>query len=135
MITFQFVLKIFAIEILHVQDHHSKACFCLDHTWHERGTRLSSHNGSSRSIVKRSIFFTHFCDCTVKTEMIYRSTCAKNSFNRRRVGTIVYRQFSTTFADLWTMDSWLGKLGVRFLRVSPSSSQRFCPIHLVDCLH
>ena len=33
------------------------------------------------------------------------------------------------------MDSWLGRLGVRFLRVSPSSSQRFCPIHLVDCLH
>ena len=33
------------------------------------------------------------------------------------------------------MDSWLGRLGVRFLRVSPSSFLPFCPILLVDCLH
>ena len=42
-----------------------------------RGTRLSSHNGSPRSIVIGFIFFTHFCDCSVKTELIYRSNCAK----------------------------------------------------------
>ena len=71
---------------------------CLDHTWHERWTRLSSHNGSPRSIVIGFIFFTHFCDCTVKTGLIYINNCAKNSFNRCKVGAIVYRQFPTTFA-------------------------------------
>ena len=41
----------------------------------------------SRSIVIGFIFITHFCDCTVKTELIYRSNCAKNSCNRFLVGT------------------------------------------------
>ena len=49
-------------------------------------------------IVIGFIFFKHFCDCSVKTELIYRNNCAKNSFNRRKIGAIVYKQFSTTFA-------------------------------------
>ena len=53
---------------------------CLYHTWHERGTRLSSHSGSPSSIVIGFILFTHFCDCTVKTELIYRNNCAKTQF-------------------------------------------------------
>ena len=43
-------------------------------------------------------FFTHFCDCSVNTELIHRNNCAKNSFNRFRVGAIVYWQYSTAFA-------------------------------------
>ena len=39
------------------------------------GTNEERHNGSSRVI--RFIFFTNFCDCTVKTELIHRSNCAK----------------------------------------------------------
>ena len=50
-------------------------CVCLDHIWHERETRLFFHNGSSRMI--GFIFFTHFCDCFVKTELIYINNCAK----------------------------------------------------------
>ena len=80
--------------------------FCLDHAWHEWGTRLPSHNLSSRSIVKGFVLFTHFCDCTVKTELIYRSNCAKNCFNRFLVGTLVYRQFSTTFAFKHSSEQW-----------------------------
>ena len=115
--------------IITVQRH-----VCLDHAWHEWVTRLSFQNGFHRSIMKEFIFFTHFCDCSVKTELIYRSYCAKNKCNRFLVGTIVDRQFSATFAlelTLWTMDSWLGRLGVRFLRVIPSSFLPCCPIHLV----
>ena len=82
--------------------------------------------------MKGFVFFTHFCDCSVKTELIYRSNCAKNSCNRVLVGTIVDRQFSTAFfpwADLWTMDSWHGRLDVRFRQILTSSSLPFCPIH------
>ena len=39
---------------------------------HKRGTRLSSNNGFPRSIMKRFTFFTHFCDCSVRTELIYK---------------------------------------------------------------
>ena len=54
----------------------------------------------------RFLFFTHFCDCRVKTELIYRNNCAKNSFNRFEVGAIVYRQFSTTFAWKHSSGQW-----------------------------
>ena len=64
------------------------------------------HNGSHRSIVNWFVFFKNFCDCAVKTELIYRSNCAKNSFNRFLVGTIVYRQFSTTFAFEHSSGQW-----------------------------
>ena len=135
--TFQFVLDIFSIVILLVQDPHSKVC-SLDHTWHEQSIRFSFHNGSLRSIVIGFIFFTHFCHCSVETELIYRSNCAKNSCNRFQVGTILDRQFSTTFAFELTSGQWTRgskKLGVRFLRVLSSSFRPFCPIHLVDYLH
>ena len=79
---------------------------CLDHTWHERCTRLSSHNESPRSVMAGFIFFTHVCDCSVKTELIYRNYCAKNSFNRRKVGAIVYRQFPMAFAFEPTSGQW-----------------------------
>ena len=103
-ITFQIVLRIFAIAILYgkiiiVQKH-----VCLDQTWHKRGTRLFSHNGSSRVI--GFIFFTHFCDCSVKTELIYIGNCAKNSCNRFLVGTMVDRQFSIAFAFELTSGQW-----------------------------
>ena len=63
--------------------------------------------GSPLTIVKGFIFFTHFCDCSVKTELIYRKNCAKISFNRFfKVGAIVYRQFSTTFALKHTSAWW-----------------------------
>ena len=94
---------------------------CLDHTWHKRGTRLSSHNGSHRSIVKRFKNFTHFCDCSVKTGPIYRSKCAKNSCNLFQVGTIVYRQFSTTFAFQHSSGQWA--------RGSEDWMSAFCECH------
>ena len=59
-------------------------------------------------IVKGFIFFTYVCDCSVKTELIYRNNCAKNSFNRVLVGTIVDRQFSTAFALELTSGQWTG---------------------------
>ena len=104
MITFQFVLNISVIAILLVQDHHSYVC--LYHTWHEQWIRLSFHNGSPRSIGTGFTLFTHFCDCSVKTELIYTNNCAKNSFNRFKVGAIVYRQFSTTFALKHSSGQW-----------------------------
>ena len=70
--------------IIIIQNH-----VCLDHAWHECGTRLSSHNKFHRSIMKWFIFFTHFCDCSVTTALVYRSNCAKNSCNRVLV-TIIF---------------------------------------------
>ena len=79
---------------------------CLDHAWHEWGTRLSSHNWFPRSIMKGFIFFTHLCERSVKTELIYWSNCAKNSCNRVLVGTIVDRRFCTVFALELTSAQW-----------------------------
>ena len=125
--------KIFLCRIISIQKH-----VCHDHTWHKRGTRLSSHNGFLRSIMKGFIFFTHFCDCSVKTEQIYRligqTTVVIVSWSaHQRIDNFPPPLLCLT--DLWTMDSWLEGLGVRFLRVSPSSFPPFCPIHLVDYLH
>ena len=61
----------------------------------------------------------------------YRSNCAKKSCNRVLVGTMVDRQFSTAFAfelTSGTVDSWHGKLDVRFRRILTSSTQQLCPI-------
>ena len=118
--------KNFLCRIIIIQKH-----VCLDHTWNERGTRLPSHNGLPRSTVKGFTFFTHFCDCSVETELIYRNNCAKNCLNRFLVGATVYRQFSATFA--WTMDSWLGILAIRFPRIPTKSFPPDCPRFLVDC--
>ena len=91
--------------MLLVQDHHSKVCLSLSHLARTMD-RLSLHNGSPCSIVTRFTFFTHFCDCSVQTELIYRNNCAKNSFNRSRAGTIVHRQFPTTFAFEHSSGQW-----------------------------
>ena len=48
--------------------------------------------------MKSFVFFTHFCDCSVRTELIYRKDYAKNSLNRFQIGTIVYGQFSMALA-------------------------------------
>ena len=85
----------------------------------------------SRSIMKGFIFFTHFIDCSVKTELIHRSNCAKKSCNRVIVNTIVDRQFSTAFAflaDLWIMDSWHGRLVSAFCECQ---HHIFC--HVASC--
>ena len=131
MITFQFVLNIFCNRNSLRAGSSLKSMFVL--------ITLGTNDGldcplttASRSIVTRFIFFTHFCDCTVKAELIYRNNCAKNSFNRLKVGAIVCRQFCTTFA---LSTSWLGRLGVRFLQMLTSFSPPSCPIHLVDYLH
>ena len=103
---FPLVLCIFAIDILYVQVHHSKVCLSWSHM--ARWTRLSSHNGSSRYFVTRFIFFTRFCDCTAKTEVINWNNCAKNSFNRldsRRNSVSSIFQHLCSQALLWTMDS------------------------------
>ena len=63
---------------------------------------------SLRSFVKGFIFFTHFCDCSVLTELIYRSNCAKNGVNRFQIDTIVNYQFFSRlcfWVDLGTIDS------------------------------
>ena len=53
------------------------------------------------------ILHTFLCDCSVKTELIYRNNCAKNSFNRITISTEVYRQFSTTtFAFEHSSGQW-----------------------------
>ena len=43
------------------------------------GTSTALPQRIHRSIMKGFIFFTHFCDCSVKTELIYRSNCAKKT--------------------------------------------------------
>ena len=105
-ITFQFVLRIFATEDLCEHNHHySKTRL----SW----SRLAQMKNStvlpqrvSPFYHERFIFFTHFCDFSVKTELICRRNCAKNSCNRVLVGTIVDRQFSTAFALELTSGQW-----------------------------
>ena len=71
-----------------------------------------------------------------KTELIYRSNCAKNSLNRLHIGTIVYRQFSMAFAFEPTSGQWTcsRKIGCP---LSANSNIIFSAIlsriHLVDC--
>ena len=91
-ITFQFVLGIFVIENLCEDDHHySKACL----SW-SRLARMLSWKGF--------IFFTHFWDCSVKTELIYRSNGANNSCNRVLVGSLELREGPMKIG--WRLD-WL----------------------------
>ena len=98
-ITFQFVLLYLCNRIsLCARSSSFKSMFVLITLGTNEELDCPSDNWLPRSIVKGFIFFTHFCDCSVKTELIYRSNCAKKSLNRLQIGTIVYRQFSTTFA-------------------------------------
>ena len=48
--------------------------------------------GFLRSIVKSFVFFTHFCDCSVKTELIYRNNYTTSSLNQDQEMTIVLLQ-------------------------------------------
>ena len=80
--------------------------------------------------VARMVLFTYLCECSVKTELNYRSNCAKNSLNRFQIGTMVYQRFSMAFdfestSGQWTLEH--GKLDVRFLRMPTSSFPAYCP--------
>ena len=79
-------------------------------------------------------FFTHVCDCSVKTELIGKDNYAKNSLNCFLICSKVNRQFSVSFAfDLpWTMELLHGKLGTRFQRIPIASFPRYDPKFLVD---
>ena len=117
--------------ILFVQDHHhSKARLSWSRLAQTRNSTVLPQRVSPFYHEKIHILHT-FLRLLRKDWADLQINCAKNSCNRFLVGTIVDRQFSTAFAfstDLWTMDSWLERLGVRFLRVSPSSFPPFCPI-------
>ena len=106
MITFQFVLQIVAIEDLCEHGHHNPKALL---SW-SRLARMRNSIVLPQRVApfyhEGLIFFTYLCDCSVKTELIYRSYCAKNSFNPRRVGLIVDRQFSTAFAFEPTSGQW-----------------------------
>ena len=90
----QFVVRILAIEDLCEQCHHN-------------GTRLPHHSGSLRSFAKGFILFTFLRDCSVKTELIYRSNCPKNSCNNFQIGRKVYRQFTMSIAFELTSENGL----------------------------
>ena len=51
-------------------------------------------------------FFTHVCNCSVKTELIGRNNDAKNSFNLWIIRSKVNRQFSVSFAFESTPGQW-----------------------------
>ena len=63
---------------------------CLHHTWHKRWVRLSQHNKSPYSQMEKFTFSTQIWDCSVKTELMNRNNCAKNSFNRSLVNAEVH---------------------------------------------
>ena len=111
---------------------------CLDHTWHERWTRLSSHTQRVPFCRdKIQILHTFLRLLRKDSAELQKYLCEKQfqSFQSRRNSVSTIFHHLCFEALLWTMDSWLGRLGVRFLRMFTSFSQRFCPIHLVDCLH
>ena len=68
--------------------------------------QIVRQHGSFLSCLTSPLFIRQICDCSVKTELIYKSNCAKNSFNRFPVGTIVDRQYSTAFAFEQTSGQW-----------------------------
>ena len=136
-ITFQFVLCIFAINLRLVFAGSSvKDMFVFITLGTNTGVGLSFHNRSPCSVLARVTFFTHFCDCSVKTELIYRNSCAKQiqSFpgHCNSVLTIFHHFALKHSSGQWTRGSedW-----VCFLQLSTSFALQFCPIHLVDCLH
>ena len=55
----------------------------------------------------RDSYSSHFSATgSVKTELVCRNNCAKNSLNRFLVGCIVYRQFAMSFAFELTSGQW-----------------------------
>ena len=70
------------------------------------------------------VFFTQMWDCSVDTELTNRSNCAKNRFNRsphRHRSVLTIFHLLCFWAFLGTMDSWHGKLGVRFLIINSAT--------------
>ena len=80
------------------------------------------------------ILFTHFCDCSVKIELICRDNYSKNSFNRFQIGFMVYRQFSMFIVFELTSIHRVrsGKLDIWFQRIPTTSN--LCPTFFVECL-
>ena len=74
----------------------------------------STTSKSPCSIMARVTFFTHFCNCSVKAELIYRN----NSFPGRRNSVLTISHHLFFWALFWIMDSWIGILGVGFLQMS-----------------
>ena len=126
-------------KILCEHDHHyPKARLSWSRLARMRNSIVLPQRGFTLSTMKRFKIFTHFCDCSVKTELIYRNDCAENCFNRIQIGTIVYRQFSTAFALELTSGQWTRGTEdwvFAFCEFQHQSSLPCCPIHLVDYLH
>ena len=78
--------------------------FCLDFT--ENNWLSHHHIRFPWSIVKGFTFFTRFCDCSVKIELICRNNFSKNSLNCFLVCSKVNRQFSVPFAFEITLGQW-----------------------------
>ena len=98
-------------------------CVCLHHTWHKQWVRLSCHNRSPCSNMARVTFLTHFCDCSVETELINTNNCAENQFQpspHRHSSVLTIFHHLCSSALLWIMDSWIGRLGVCFLQILSS---------------
>ena len=102
--------------ILIVQKH-----VCLDTLGTNEELDCPLTTGLRVLIVIWFIFFTYFCDWPVKTELIYRSNCAKNNCNRFLIGTVVDRQFSTAFA--------FGHSSGQLTRDSKDWMSAFCECH------
>ena len=52
--------------------------------------RLSYHDSSPSSNMARFVFFTQIWDCSVNTELIHRSNCARNNFKSSPVSAEVH---------------------------------------------
>ena len=109
------------------------------------GKFAGANNGSDCSDstglpVLASQVLTQIWDCSVDTQLITEN-CAKNSYNRlhrHRSEKIIFHLLCF-WAFLETMDSWLDKLGVRFLWIwsrrwsflGPGSETKwyFTPLH------
>ena len=109
--------------------NHFNQHVCLDHD--EWGTRLPSDNGLPRSVVKGFTFFTHFCDCSVDTELIDRNNRAKNQFNGFCTSALVNGFLSSSSA--FQFSSFQGAGGAKermtaFGKVEHHSFSSFVPI-------
>ena len=100
----QFVLHIAAIEDLCWLGHHSPKKTSVLIVLSTIDCPITKR--SLRSFVTGFVFFTHFCDCSVKTELICRNDYAKHSLNCFPSGCKVNRQFSMSFASELTSGQW-----------------------------
>ena len=103
MTAFESVLRIVAIEDLCEQDHQNTKVLL---SWSRLARMRNSIVLSQRVALFDREKFRILRNCSVKTELIHRNNYAKNRFNRFQIGTIVYRQFSMTFALELTSGQW-----------------------------